>query len=113
MLLELRNVDWQSLYSLNNNVNQAWSFMKLNLQTIYDKHAPMHEKRIKGRNCPWLTNDITNDVYKKQKNKCTNLIRKASGKCKQPQKILEVHQEHPFQIEYQIFIVSPVHPQST
>jgi len=74
MLLDLRNVDWQPLYSLNNNVNQAWNFLKLNLQTIYDKPAPMHEKRIKGRNCPWLTNDITN-----AKNKRDQLRRRAEN----------------------------------
>ena len=81
-------------------MNDAWIFVKEKLNNIYNKHAPLHEKRIKGRNCPWLTHDVSQlknkrdqlkrkaeklnkpevwNSYKKLKNKCTQTIRKAKA----------------------------------
>ena len=54
---DLCDADWEPLYAMV-NVNVAWSFFKEKLQNIYNNHAPLIEKRIKGRPCPWLTSNI-------------------------------------------------------
>ena len=39
-------------------VNEAWNFLKSVLKECIDKHAPTIKKRIKGKLCPWLTQDV-------------------------------------------------------
>jgi len=64
MLLDLRNVDWQPF--LKQQCKSGMKLYELNLQAIYDNRAPVHEKRIKGCNCPWLTNDTTNETESRE-----------------------------------------------
>ena len=92
---DVRNYDWQPLYDMN-NVNLMWLYMKNALLDIFEKHAPIVEKRVKGRFCPWLSTEIhqlMNDrdkslkkarksnaaydwkAYRKLRNKCTYEIR--------------------------------------
>ena len=53
-------------------VNEAWSSMKAVLKECIDKHAPIIKKRIKGKLCPWLMQDITREMVTKEQ-----LLRKA------------------------------------
>ena len=97
MLSDLRRVDWDLLYKLE-NVNTAWKFISDNLRKFFNKHAPKIEKRVKGRPCPWITNEFADcmnkrdqllrkaeksgrqehwKIYKKKRNRCTKMVRKA------------------------------------
>ena len=40
------------------NVEEAWSLWKCNFKAECDKHAPLIDKKVRGRNCPWLTLEI-------------------------------------------------------
>ncbi|XP_057299399.1 uncharacterized protein LOC130630019 [Hydractinia symbiolongicarpus] len=97
---DLRSRDWSRLYMMT-NVNAAWLYFKQILFLILDKHAPTIEKRVKGKRCPWLPNDIKKDMntrdqllrkarksnkgsdwsaYKTLKNRCNNRIKYARQK---------------------------------
>ena len=54
---DLRKVNWEPIY-LMTNVNDAWSFLKILLSNTFDKHAPMITKHIRGKPCPWLSEEI-------------------------------------------------------
>ena len=66
--LSLLNVD--ELHNIR-DVNRAWSYLKNFLLTVFNKHAPIITKRVKGRFCPWLTADV-----KRQINHKDQLLRK-------------------------------------
>ncbi|XP_057302789.1 uncharacterized protein LOC130636955 [Hydractinia symbiolongicarpus] len=97
---DLRSRDWSRLYMIT-NVNAAWLYFKQILFPMLDKHAPIIEKRVKGKRCPWLPNDIKKDMntrdqllrkarksnkgsdwsaYKTLKNRCNNRIKYARQK---------------------------------
>lgn len=82
------------------DVNTALNIFNFIVKDIFDKHAPMIEKRIKGRSCPWIDQDLKNimnqrdklyrkakhsksdadwNAYKTLRNKCVNMQRKAKG----------------------------------
>ena len=102
MAEELQNTNWNELYSCI-SVHDAWKIIKAKLSEVFDRHAPMIEKRVKGRYCPWLTTEnrgLMNqrdaalrkaqkskrkndrDMYKHLKNCCTNSIRDAKSNYK-------------------------------
>ena len=58
---ELRNISWLPILS-ENDTNKSWCMFKQQLSSIVEKHAPMKEKRIRGKDCPWLTNAIRRDM---------------------------------------------------
>ena len=53
-------------------VNAACRILKNILQKCIDKHAPLLEKKVKGRLCPWLTQEV-----KREMNLRDGLLRKA------------------------------------
>ena len=96
---DLANVNWNEFYTLH-NVDKAWSLMKTTLLTVFDRHAPLVTKRVKGRVCPWMNSDITDamkerdkvlrkarkskntsdwTLYKRLRNRCTEMIRSAKS----------------------------------
>ena len=59
------NVDWEQLFSPTGNnvsVNELWSNFKDKLVAVADLHAPLMEKRVRGKACPWLTGEIKRDI---------------------------------------------------
>ena len=40
------------------NINDAWNHIKNILLEVFQKHAPIINKRVRGKPCPWLTNDL-------------------------------------------------------
>ena len=87
----------EPLYRIN-DVNKAWHFLRNILTMLFNKHAPMITKRVKGSFCPWLTTEIKKlmnrrdkllrkcrkskreedwNAYKIWRNSCTSEIRKA------------------------------------
>lgn len=94
---DFSEADFEPLYRIN-NVNSAWNYLQNILVTNFNKHAPIITKRVKGSLCPWLVPEIKRvmnnrdqmlrkfrksksgsdwDTYKRLRNSCTNLIRKA------------------------------------
>ena len=94
---DLKNFDMSPLYKTD-NVNFAWKFLQNVLIDLFNKHAPIISKCVKGTLRPWLTVSIKNQMnrrdhllrkfqkskneidwknYKNLRNKCTRLIRKA------------------------------------
>ena len=47
------------------NPNEMWREWKNTLMTVFDKHAPVKEKRIGRKRPPW----ITSDLLRKMKNR--------------------------------------------
>ena len=41
-----------------NNLNDAWDEFKTHIKTTIDKHTPFIEKKISGRENPWLSAEI-------------------------------------------------------
>ena len=97
---DVQNIDWEPIYQNTSDVNSAVSYLTENLQRIFDKHAPLIEKRVKGRPCQWINDDIkaqmnsrdqlhrkakksksTEDwnAYKRKRNACTNEVKKAKS----------------------------------
>ena len=54
---ELSQCNWDTFYNCT-DVNSAWGVMKSFLLTIIDRHAPFSERKIKGKPCPWMTNEL-------------------------------------------------------
>jgi hypothetical protein len=51
------NIDWQPLYEIL-DVNKALDYLNNILGETFSKHAPLMEKRVKGRKCEWLTSEL-------------------------------------------------------
>jgi hypothetical protein len=83
-----------------NNLNNAWNLFKHHLAKIVNKHAPLIERKVRGKTNPWFTKDIkskmntrdyflrcakrTNTIsdwasYKKLRNCVSFLIRQAKA----------------------------------
>ena len=54
---DLNGLPWQNV-TKEINVNKAWNIFKHLLTEVINKHAPMVKKKVRGRDCPWLNNDI-------------------------------------------------------
>ena len=68
---QLRNVNWEHVTNCRDS-NICWQYIKDILLKCADTHAPLTKKTIKGKPCPWLTEEI-----KKQMNDRDGLLRKA------------------------------------
>ena len=40
------------------NVNKAWGYFYATLLNIFNKHAAIIEKKVKGKPSPWLTSEL-------------------------------------------------------
>ena len=97
---ELNSMNFVQVFS-SSCVNTAWNVLKNILQQCIDKHAPLIEKKVKGRLCPWLTQEVKREMnlrdgllrkarrtnceldwssYKRQRNRVTGLIKKCKSK---------------------------------
>ena len=89
--------NWHKLYLIQ-SANEAWAFMEDMLMRNINKHAPIIEKWVKGRFCPWLSPELKNLMntrdklhrkarktntetdwiaYKQLKNRCNNAVKQA------------------------------------
>ena len=55
---KLESMNFKQVFALS-CLNTAWSILKNILQQCIDKHAPLLEKKVTGRLCPWLTQKVT------------------------------------------------------
>ena len=96
---DLGNADWEPVYNAS-NVNQCAAAFNDILETAFNQHAPVINKKIKGRPCPWLNPTLKakmNDrdklmrkakksgnvedwlAYKQSRNRCNNSMKKAKA----------------------------------
>ncbi len=59
---DLRNCSWENIFNGFSDINDAWNSFKYHLTAIIDKHAPVTEKMVRGRDCPWLTTEIKSKI---------------------------------------------------
>lgn len=92
-------VNWGHI-GLLPDVELAWSFFKENVLKIVNKHSPMRNFRVKGRENPWFSPELSDTIHKRNlawakarksdsatdwsvfrhlRNKCTSLIKKAKS----------------------------------
>ena len=90
---DVSEIDWSLAYS-SSDVNVAVSHFNSKLRESIDDYAPFIEKRVKGRECKWLSAEIKSEmnshdqlhrkaqksrkekdwrIYRNQRNKCNNL----------------------------------------
>ena len=96
---DVGTIDWEPVYA-SHDVNAATKHFTTELKNVFDQHAPLIEKRVKDRQCKWLTTEIKREMnkrdmlhrkaqksrklndkvmYKKARNSCNNKIRKAKA----------------------------------
>jgi len=96
---ELGNTDWTEFYRQTES-NKSWKILKTILLTVLNRNAPMVEKKVKGKNCEWLDQNLKTEMnirdnfhrkyikykkhedrvnYAKQRNKVNILVRKAKN----------------------------------
>jgi hypothetical protein len=49
----------------NNDFNTAWDGFKTIITNIINKHAPLVERTVRGKDCPWLTREIKQKMYER------------------------------------------------
>ena len=54
---DFSNVDWQPVLN-ETNINISLNLFNKTLTEIFNRHAKIIEKKVKGRKCPWIGNDI-------------------------------------------------------
>ena len=62
---DLREIPWE-------DVQSSWNSFKQTLTNIINRHAPLIEKKVRGRDCPWLTYEIKEKMYERD-----HLLKKA------------------------------------
>ena len=98
---DLKTVQWDSLLRINDLTN-AWNKFKELLIACVNKHTPVIENTISGRECPWLTSEIKGKInerdyylktprkskseidwstYRRMRNSVTMMIRKSKANC--------------------------------
>ena len=96
---DLKTIDWSGFFACT-NINRSWDIIESNLLAVFDKHAPIIQKRVKGSQSPWLSTDIKDVMndrdkmlrrarkskcehdwtsYRHLRNQCTNKVKKAKA----------------------------------
>ena len=63
---DLRAINWDPLYELD-NVIDAGNFFKMCVSKVFDKHAPLITKRIRGKPCAWMNDEIKSHMNTRDK----------------------------------------------
>ena len=68
---DLLSIDWNGIVNNNDDVNLIVEQWTSSFSLILDKHAPLRERRVSEKFCPWLTKDLklmsaARDKLKKQ-----------------------------------------------
>eukprot|EP00112_Aurelia_sp_Birch-Aquarium-sp1_P000328 Seg10276.1 transcript_id=Seg10276.1/GoldUCD/mRNA.D3Y31 product="hypothetical protein" protein_id=Seg10276.1/GoldUCD/D3Y31 len=65
---DLQNVDWIEVLQtgqINERLNAGWYLFKQKLTAVIDRHAPLVERRKRGRSCTWLTKEIKQKMHER------------------------------------------------
>ncbi len=60
----MREIPWETLMD-ENDIQSSWNSFKQTLMIIINRHAPLIEKKVRGRDCPWLTHEIKEKMYER------------------------------------------------
>ena len=71
LVSDLKTADYHTVFQAT-CVNSCWSQLKAILIQAFNKNAPFVEKRVKGRPCSWISNEIKGEMNARDK-----LLRKA------------------------------------
>ena len=68
---DLLSIDWNGIVNNNDDVNLIVEQWTSSISLILEKHAPLRERRVSEKFCPWLTKDLklmsaARDKLKKQ-----------------------------------------------
>ena len=74
---DLHNQPWAAIVH-EVDLNKAWDCFTNILKSVIDKHVPLFEKKVRGRDCSWLSNEI-----KTKMNERDYYLRKARKSCKE------------------------------
>ena len=66
LIAECQQIDWDNLYQCN-DVNTAANIFTSTLKNIFDRHAPIRTKTVKGKPSPWLKKDIKRLIDNKKR----------------------------------------------
>ena len=57
---DLEGIPWEPVSNVteNGDINEAWTNFKTKFTEVTNKHAPLIEKKVRGRETPWLSNEI-------------------------------------------------------
>ena len=58
---DLRDQSWTDVLKIS-NLNTAWNKFKEQLTNVIGKRAPLKERSVRGRDCPWLTSEIKKKI---------------------------------------------------
>ena len=61
---DLRNIPWENALRLT-NLNQSWNHFKELVTDCIDRHAPRTQKKVTGKDCPWLTSQIKTTIHQR------------------------------------------------
>uniref|UniRef100_A0A3P9IXQ6 Reverse transcriptase domain-containing protein n=1 Tax=Oryzias latipes TaxID=8090 RepID=A0A3P9IXQ6_ORYLA len=61
---ELYEFDWHTMMEID-NVETAWSYFHNEFTKILDRHAPIRHYKVKGRNNPWFSSDLANQLHER------------------------------------------------
>lgn len=67
-LEDLSNQPWEILNNLS-DPNEIWSNFKAIFLTIFDKHAPIINRKIRNKPSPWITQELKSTMYKRDYHK--------------------------------------------
>ena len=110
---ELNKVPWENVVKIQ-ETNIAWNLFKEYLSTIIEKFAPLKERTVRGRDCPWLNQKLKKEIrerdfllakckksgsendwsaYRRNRNAVTKMLR--SNIAKYSQNLLNENAENP------------------
>ena len=64
ILNDANEIDWSPIYNTN-DVNKAVSYLQNTLTVLFDKYAPLIEKRVRGKPCGWLDDNIKHEMNRR------------------------------------------------
>ena len=60
----MRETPWDTLID-EDDVQSSWNSFKQTLTNVINQHAPLIEKKVRGRDCPWLTHEMKEKMYER------------------------------------------------
>ena len=96
---DVKKINWEPVYK-SSDVNSAVTYFNSELRKVFDKYAPIIEKRIKGKPCKWLNSDLRKEMnnrdkqmrnarktnsdedwtsYRKMRNECNKNVKRAKS----------------------------------
>ena len=58
---DIKNLDWKPIEEAS-DVNKALKYFTTKVSKVFDRHAPIIQKNVKGRQCKWLTRKLKKEM---------------------------------------------------